>query len=311
MNRRFFLSFGFILLFELHCNNDFGVQWPKNRIQVSKFSVTEFPYSELIYTGTTIAPRQPAYPQDSDGIPMFEHNGERYYHPLTIVQRMFHDLDSYVQTQDVFYLNRVERFAQKLEALAIRPNNIPFYPIPFDFALHGNAEYTEKTPWYSGIVHGRILSMYSRIYMITGEKKYRDLADQVFRSMIMFEDSIKRPWIACLDDDGYFWVEEYPWQPLTEVLNGFMVAVFAFYDYHLIRHTPESTFFLDASLTTLKHYVAEYRNPGEPSAYCLLHRVQSVGYHLMHIDFLRYTCKITEDSYFSAMADSFYADYHE
>ncbi|MCK5738667.1 hypothetical protein KAH55_05775 [bacterium] len=311
MKQYFLLATGLFLVFGLSCNGEMLIQGPQSWIQVAEFKVVEFPYANLIYTGTTIAPRNPTYPQDTEGIPLFEYNGERYYHPLTIAQRMFHDLDSYAQTQDVFYLNRVKRFSQKLEALAIRPDDIPFYPLPFDFALHGDAEYTEKAPWYSGIAHGRILSMYARIYMITGEQKYRDLADQVFRSMVVLADGTERPWVACLDDDGYFWVEEYPWDPLTEVLNGFMVAVFAFYDYFLITHSPVSEFYLNASLTTLKHYVADYRNPGEPSAYCLLHRVQSVGYHLMHIDFLKYTYQITEDPYFSAMADSFYADYHE
>ena len=67
---------------------------------------------------------------------------------------------------------------------------------------------------------------------------------------------------------------------------------------------------LNASLTTLKDKITEFRVPAGISYYCLKHKVQSSKYHSIHIKQLNIIFKITGDSYFKQMADNFYSDYH-
>lgn len=279
--------------------------------KVEDINVNILPYAELPYTGTTIAPIEPYYPHDDEGIVVFIYEGEPYYHPLTIAQRMFHFLDSYVQTQNPVYLERTEQFALKLIELAEEHRGGYFYPIPFDFPLHGNKEEVMVAPWYSGIAHGRILSIFSRLYTVSGKPEYLEAARKTYYSLIPAEND-PFPWVAIFDDStNYYWVEEYPWKPITKVLNGFVVAIFGLYDYYLVTEDEVCKKYLQAALTTLKDHIEQYRVPGGVSYYCLLHKVQSIEYHLMHIDFLNLVYRITSDNYFKVMADSFYQDYHQ
>lgn len=223
---------------------------------------------------------------------------------------MFHYLDSYVQTQDKFHLDKTEHFAQKLLDLADEYHGAYFYPVPFDFPLHGNEQETMIAPWYCGIINGRILSIFARLYMVTGKEEYQKAAQKTYQSFLLLDNS-EEYWITYEDENGYFWIEEYPWDPPTHVLNGFVVGIFGLYDYYLITKDDLSKHVLQASLTTLRFYIEKYRKRGELSFYCLAHKVQSLEYLKQHILFMNHVYDITGDKFFKAMADSFYADYHD
>ena len=58
----------------------------------------------------------------------------------------------------------------------------------------------------------------------------------------------------------------------------------------------------EAALTTLKHYLPEFRRPGQKSYYCLEHRhIASDGYHLLHAGMMGHLYRLTGDPYFDAM----------
>lgn len=66
---------------------------------------------------------------------------------------------------------------------------------------------------------------------------------------------------------------------------------------------------LNASLTTIEHYIGEYRNPGGISYYDLKNKFTNANYHDIHIEQLNMLSKITGEPYFKEMADLFESDY--
>lgn len=67
----------------LFCSNSTE---PLNSLQLraSDININILDYSQLPYTGTSIAPVVPYYPIDEDSIPVFFFNDTAYYHPITI-----------------------------------------------------------------------------------------------------------------------------------------------------------------------------------------------------------------------------------
>src|SRR5687768_1663370 len=93
------------------------------------------------------------------------------------------------------------------------------------------------------------------------------------------------------------------------VLNGFIFGMFGLYDYYAWRDDAHAAKLFLQALHTLRLNVERFRNPGEVSAYCLTHRVQSVGYHAIHVDQLRAVSHMTDDPYFASVADLLVADH--
>ena len=115
--------------------------------------------------------------------------------------------------------------------------------------------------------------------------------------------------MSLIDEDNYLWLEEYPQEEPTYALNGFMFATFGVYDYYLLNHDPEVKNYLMGAMTTIEHYVDEYRVEGEISYYCRDHHVQSDRYHMIHIDQLQNLTRISGDPFFKEEAAKFKDDF--
>ena len=118
------------------------------------------------------------------------------------------------------------------------------------------------------------------------------------------------PWIVFVDKDGYYWIEEYPVEPPEQVLNGFIYGIYGVYDYYNLTKDPKAQEIFSAGLTTLKHYLPDFRNPGGMSFYDLKHKRPNQEYHFKHIEQLKMLYKMTGDKFFKEMADNFYHDFH-
>jgi hypothetical protein len=273
------------------------------------YEINELSYSELPYTYEEPYPLEVDYPTDQDGVIIFNYKGKSYYHPVQIAQKMFRYLDSYVVTKDPAYLERSELFARKLIEISVQADNAMYLPYHFDYNLHGIAEDKMVAPWYSGMAQGQVLTVFVRLYNLTGKAEYRLAAERLFNSFKNLKGE-HQPWTVFIDSEGYYWIEEYPWKEPTQALNGFIFGIYGLYDYYLLTHSDESRQLLTASITTVQDYVSEYRNKGGISAYCLQHRWQSPSYHRIHIEQLNMLARISGNDYFWIMSDLFYDDYH-
>ena len=271
------------------------------------FQIKELKGSERPFTWDKIAPLENDFPTDEGGIILYEN---KYYNPIQIANEGLFFIDTYRQTNNPEFLWRAEKYAHKLLELSVKASGALYFPYEFDFALHNIQSETLKAPWYSGMAQGEALSLLTRLYQITEKSEYLESADQVFKSFTNFRGN--GPWTVDIDENGYYWIEEYPNPNAASdhVLNGFIYGLYGVYDYYSLTGNIQSRAILNASLLTLKHYLPDFRNPGQISFYCLGHKQMSESYHRKHIKQLEMLYKITNDIFFKTMADKFYEDYH-
>ena len=276
--------------------------------RVIEYDINELNYKALPYTGYSPAPLDVDYPTDDQEVIVFIREGNEYYHPVHIAQKILRFLDSYTQTNNPKYLDRAELFVQKLIEVSFESKDAIYFPYNFDFPLHRVEEEKMIAPWYSGMAQGQALSAFVRLYKITEENEYLEASEKIARSFTYFKGE-NEPWTVYVDRTGYLWIEEYPMEVPTHALNGFIFGIYGLYDYYLIKKDIVSKQLLQASITTVHQYISEFRNEGDISFYCLKHKAQSAKYHRIHIHQLATLYKITGDDYFRTTSDNFYNDY--
>ncbi len=250
------------------------------------------------------------YPHDSTGLKIDERDGQVYYTPHGLARYGAVFFDNFRRTGDVAYLDLSMRHADKLLAEGHVIDDALYFPYHFDFPLHASP-YPEDlmvAPWYTGMDQGEALSLFVRLYEYTGEERYLEAAHDVFATFTRLRSGY-RPFTAELDAEGYYWIAEYPLEAVRdETLNGFVYGTYGLYEYWVLTRRDLAKRLVNASLSTLRRYIYDYRVPGGVSYYCLGHRVQLIKYHLIHIRQLRHLWQMSGDTYFGVMADLFEED---
>jgi len=239
---------------------------------------------------------------DRDGIPYKVVNGRNYYSPGNIAEAGVRFVDSYVRTGNTGYLDRARVRAAKLRALGFVRDGALFIPYGFDYP----SEHL-RAPWVSAYAQGLALSLFVRLYRVTGESGYADLARLALLSFRQLGPG-GQAWIGYVAA-GDLWLEEYPSSRPSHVLNGFNFALFGLYDYERLTRDPGAHQLLEAALATMRRRAGAYRVPGDLSYYDLVHRTQWPHYHEIHIWQLRDLAAISGDPYFSQLAAALAADY--
>ena len=145
-----------------------------------------------------------------------------------------------------------------------------------------------KAPWASAMAQGQSLSLWTRLYLLTGDKVWLSKCDAIV-------DCIIRPTSQgglAAEYHGYPFYEEYPTTPPTFVLNGFMFCLIGLYDYATVGTNERAKLAFNTGFRTLQHMLPLY-DTGSISCYHLghltspprAHRV-SLMYHIIHIKLL-------------------------
>lgn len=239
--------------------------------------------------------------------------------PLRTARWLIRLQHCYRESGDERYLERAAAMSDAfLEDAVTDAAGTPYFAYRVD---KGGSSAELEAPWFSGMVQGAALSAYTYLHEQTGEDHYRDAADRVFRS---FTTPLRRadgPWTSMVED-GYYWIEEYPADPPTHVLNGFCVGLWGVYDYWLHTRSETSRAVLEASLTTLEDHLEQFRVPGEVSYYGLdsyhwyeeddaRYRGAYRGnefYHGVHVVQLAKLYELSNEAYFEEMRDAFADD---
>lgn len=265
--------------------------------------------------GTVSTRWPPTKVHDRFGVPMRIINGYRRYHPVGLARLGLKYLSRYRGTNDPLYLDRAERIAAGLERIGVRARNAIWFPYRHTFTMHGDPDYVNRPPWYSGYAQGFALALFVRLWELTGTDTYRVLADQTYNSLRNLGRG-STPWVSWVERGRYLWIEEYP-QRLDRTFNGHVFALIGLHDYFVMTKDPElysaarNANVLDllrGGITTIRAFAATFRNPGAVSDYCLAHHYRNPTYHAVHIRLLRYLRVMTGDPWFSRMADLFAAD---
>ena len=284
-----------------------------DRIEVKDYSIQTLSEEDMPYNLFTLGtPTTTSDSTDTTGILMFFWDGKKHYHPVQLAQRILLLLNTFRIENDSLFLDESIRFTEKLLEVAIPARSSIYFPYTFDIYPHGgkgiNNDILLTVPWFSGMAQGHILSVLVRLYHATNDSKYLETADLVFNSFLDLK-SEGDPWVTYIDENDNYWIEEYPMDPPSNVLNGFVFAIYGLYDYYLLDPTDElRTKLLKASLTTIENNILRYRRNGDKSLYCIKHDYSSPGYHDRHVIMLDRLYKMTGEIYFKGVSALFEDD---
>ena len=164
---------------------------------------------------------------------------------------------------------------KKLISLSRRSGGARYFPYLYDYARE-----KLRAPWYSAYSQGFALSLFVRLYRVTGVQAWAERARETAMSFRRL-GRVTRPWVAYVVNRR-LWLEEYPSATPTHVLNGFNFALFGLYDYERLTRDRTARDLLRGALRTIRSYGTTYRVPGGISYYDLVHRTRHAHYHVIH-----------------------------
>lgn len=285
-----------------------GVPVARESFDLRRLSHAELPQSGRIARAEKVCNETVEELDDIPDLNTMETDGQRGHMPLRTTRSILELQTCYRETGDERFLRKAESKAQALVDIGIEQDGALFFPYMID---KGGSGVRMEAPWPSAISQGPALSGFLRLADHTGKDRYREAAEKTFESFqSLYRDTPDGgEWIATVED-GYYWLEEYPHDPPTHVLNGFLIGVWGLYEYWLDRGTDESRLLLEAALTTAADHVEEYRVEGEVSWYALDHGYRgNEFYHSIHIHQLGELYKLTGDDRFREVREAFVEDH--
>lgn len=152
-------------------------------------------------------------------------------------------------------------------------------PMPHSYQL--------RPPWISGMAQGEGASLLVRLYKETGEERF---ADGALLAMGPLRKPVREGGARALMGGGPF-LEEYPTEPPSFVLNGGIFALWGCYDVGVGLEDSDASEDFTAGLDTLAKNIERW-DTGYWSLYDLfphpvLHNVASSAYHSLHTKQLR------------------------
>ncbi|XP_040567841.1 D-glucuronyl C5-epimerase [Lepeophtheirus salmonis] len=154
--------------------------------------------------------------------------------------------------------------------------------------------------WYSGMAQGHGLSLLSRAFIYTKDRKYLEAAK---KALSLFSLPSSKGGFRAVFLDTYVWYEEYPTKPSSFVLNGFMYSLFGLYDLSVIQKEYNQALSLyEEGIHTLMEMIHLF-DVGYRTVYDLRHFTMKVppklarwDYHSTHINLLYALSSVQNDS---------------
>jgi heparosan-N-sulfate-glucuronate 5-epimerase len=181
---------------------------------------------------------------DEQGVPMIGiGNDEFEYSYVNIAQYGFMLHANWLETRSEQTLNLLKFNLAVLDKLKTETETTCVW-----YHHHFEAKYNIAAPWASAMAQGECISFYLRMYQILGDEKLLAIAGKAFQFL---ELDVKDGGVKRMDQDGNLWYEEYPSEPPSYVLNGFIYTLFGLYDLYRITQRREVKEKIDACVKTL------------------------------------------------------------
>jgi heparosan-N-sulfate-glucuronate 5-epimerase len=190
---------------------------------------------------------------DANGIPLFSLKKQKdLYHPIVVCQyalgvyEFLFRSDFKDEILRKIFLNQAEWLTNNY----IQIQNYPAWLINLDVD-----QYNLKSPWISAMAQGEAISVLTRAFNLTGDKKYLTIAEM---SLNLFEIPVSKGGIV-----NYFRgcpvYEEYPVKDKTvAVLNGFIFSLFGLYDLFLTSKNNKAEKLFLQGVNSLKELLKYY-----------------------------------------------------
>jgi hypothetical protein len=166
---------------------------------------------------------------DEAGVPRCMSNQGLIYFPINIAQYGFILHAQYLE-------NPSDELFKKLNALIFALNKQKYEDEHQAVWFHHHVEekYKIKPPWPSAMAQGEIISFFLRMYQLNYDEQLLKTAQKAYQNLVL---ETHHGGTRYIDSHGYVWLEEYPSNPPSLVLNGFIYALFGIIDlYRVTRH---------------------------------------------------------------------------
>ena len=246
----------------------------------------EIHYTQNIYGGCF----------DDNGVPMVMSNNGLYYFATNIAQYCFILFAKYYGSKDDKCYNQLKLCLDVLEKEKSENENTVCW-----IQKNDCERYAIKAPWVSSMAIGEVMSVYLRMYQIEGNESYLNVAKKAyeFLKIDVADGGVRRR-----DENGYLWFEEYPSNPPSYVLNGFIYTLFGLYDLYRVTGMADVKKDIDECIMTLKDNLHRF-DSGYWSNYDLRYR-ELVRYYYqrnVHVPQMKVLYGLTGDSIFLKYAN--------
>jgi hypothetical protein len=142
---------------------------------------------------------------------------------------------------------------------------------------------------YSALAQGEAISVLVRAHAMTDDLSFIECAKKAYKLMMQ---PVEQGGCSYYDDDRIY-LEEYPENPRSSVLNGWIYAVFGLYDFMIATNDTDVRNVLERTLKTLVHSLKSY-DTGYWTLYDRHGTIASPSYHALHIVLLDALILITD-----------------
>jgi heparosan-N-sulfate-glucuronate 5-epimerase len=236
-------------------------------------------------------------PFDENQIPLvFHHKGGWVYGPVTIAQYALGNFELFLDTGDRKYKEVFLRQANWLNDTL--KTTLKGFGVWFHSCDHPDTRVL-KAPWASAMAQGEGISVLLRAYQLTKRSSYLEKAKQAFGAL---QFDISEGGVKFTDASGDLWFEEFPSDPPSHVLNGFIFTLFGVYDFFRVTKSERALNLLEKGVKTLQKSLHLY-DAGYWSVYDQLDKqLVSRDYHYLHINQLKALYGLTNKKVFLTYA---------
>jgi heparosan-N-sulfate-glucuronate 5-epimerase len=232
---------------EINLNDELGIYYIDLRSSIVN-------YTKNIYNGGI----------DDLGVPFLRgEKGDKYYTAVNIAQYGLILHAEYLEKPTDIIYSEMMNCANKIVNISSSFNSdcIVWY------YYSESSKYKMKNPWTSAMAQGQVISFLLRIYQITKKNLYFDLSIKAYNYLQL---DISKGGVKRIDENGFYWLEEYPSDPPSYVLNGFIYALFGLFDLFRVTKNLVVKNEIDSYVYTLRENIHKF-DSGYWSYYDLLH----------------------------------------
>jgi heparosan-N-sulfate-glucuronate 5-epimerase len=239
-------------------------------------------YTENIYDGAF----------DDEHVPMCgDGKGGFYYSAVNICQYGFIIHANYLENENQDDLKILINCLNKLESLKLENDEIAKWENNYF-----NPRYKLNLPWVSAMDCGEVLSFYLRMYQLLKDQNLLTTSYKIFNFL---QIDVNDGGVRTRDKNGNLWFEEYPSNPASYVLNGFIYTIFGLFDLYRVTNDPKVKRDIDECIETLKINLHKF-DTGYWSKYDLFHK-ELVRYYYqinVHVPQLMILFELTKEPIF-------------
>ncbi len=169
---------------------------------------------------------------------------------------------------------------------------------------YDNKTFSLKAGWQSAMAQGLGISLLLRLWMITQNEQYLESASL---ALLPFHKTVDEGGVLAMYKKKYIFFEEYPSNPSSFVLNGYVSAIWGLRDYGLFLNDNTVLNLWNQSVEVLSEILPQY-DLGYWSRYDLREgeiNVASQFYHHYHITLLNILYKLSQFLIFKNYAQLF------